>query len=352
MDPPRLSADDEGAPTDPEELQEYISLLASDDDRSSIAYELEALESIYPGSIRLRSPGPSRVNSPSVSSPAGSSAGWEDGAEDVPKNAPLLQLLGRYVGAFPIDSGLFGDITRTYITSAGVPFVPGDVCVFDGLVHVQSLVGTWHAARVAEVGAGEAARTGGRSGTGASTPAERDPAPSRAEAAAVEASLARLALERPKPSAKPARPLPKLFTSEPILDRKSAFVGHACKITDEDDVMAVVAHLLEDKRVARAAHPTIWAYRAVREAGGAAGRVVESDYDDDGETQAGSRLKHLLDILELEDVLVVVTRWFGGIHLGPDRFKHINQAARDALELGGLLDEVSGGGGGKKKGRK
>lgn len=169
-----------------------------------------------------------------------------------------------------------GDITRTYITSAGVPFVPGDVCVFDGLVHVQSLVGTWHAARVAEVGAGEAARTGGRSGTGASTPAERDPAPSRAEAAAVEASLARLALERPKPSAKPARPLPKLFTSEPILDRKSAFVGHACKITDEDDVMAVVAHLLEDKRVARAAHPTIWAYRAVREAGGAAGRVVES----------------------------------------------------------------------------
>lgn len=60
----------------------------------------------------------------------------------------------------------------------------------------------------------------------------------------------------------------------------------------------------------------------------------------------------MLDILELEDVLVVVTRWFGGIHLGPDRFKHINQAARDALELGGLLDEVSGGGGGKKKGRK
>jgi putative IMPACT (imprinted ancient) family translation regulator len=37
-------------------------------------------------------------------------------------------------------------------------------------------------------------------------------------------------------------------------------------------------------------------------------------------------------------VLVVVTRYFGGIHLGPDRFKHINQAARNALELGGFLD--------------
>lgn len=40
-------------------------------------------------------------------------------------------------------------------------------------------------------------------------------------------------------------------------------------------------------------------------------------------------------------MLVVVTRYFGGIHLGPDRFKHINQAARNALEKGGLLDELS-----------
>ncbi len=41
---------------------------------------------------------------------------------------------------------------------------------------------------------------------------------------------------------------------------------------------------------------------------------------------------------EVENVLVIVTRYFGGIHLGPDRFKHINQAARNALELGGFLD--------------
>lgn len=43
---------------------------------------------------------------------------------------------------------------------------------------------------------------------------------------------------------------------------------------------------------------------------------------------------------DVNNVLVVVTRYFGGIHLGPDRFKHINQAARNALELGGFLDEV------------
>ena len=43
---------------------------------------------------------------------------------------------------------------------------------------------------------------------------------------------------------------------------------------------------------------------------------------------------------DVNDVLVIVTRYFGGIHLGPDRFKHINQAARNALELGGFLDEI------------
>lgn len=41
---------------------------------------------------------------------------------------------------------------------------------------------------------------------------------------------------------------------------------------------------------------------------------------------------------EVNNVLVIVTRYFGGIHLGPDRFKHINQAARNALEMGGFLD--------------
>lgn len=65
--------------------------------------------------------------------------------------------------------------------------------------------------------------------------------------------------------------------------------------------------------------------------------LIKADCDDDGETAAGGRLAHLLEILELEDVLVVVSRWYGGTLLGPDRFKLINQAARDALEKAGFL---------------
>lgn len=42
---------------------------------------------------------------------------------------------------------------------------------------------------------------------------------------------------------------------------------------------------------------------------------------------------------EVENVLVVVTRWYGGVLLGPDRFKHINRVARDALVRVGVVQD-------------
>lgn len=55
------------------------------------------------------------------------------------------------------------------------------------------------------------------------------------------------------------------------------------------------------------------------------------DCEDDGETAAGGRLLHLMEILNVRNVMVVVSRWYGGILLGPDRFKHINNCARNIL---------------------
>lgn len=60
--------------------------------------------------------------------------------------------------------------------------------------------------------------------------------------------------------------------------------------------------------------------------------VVTQDCDDDGESAAGSRLLHLLQIMDATNVVVVVSRWYGGILLGPSRFTHINNAARTLLE--------------------
>tara|TARA_A100001015_G_C14827320_1_gene647198 strand:- start:502 stop:654 length:153 start_codon:yes stop_codon:yes gene_type:complete len=39
--------------------------------------------------------------------------------------------------------------------------------------------------------------------------------------------------------------------------------------------------------------------------------------------------------MNTQNVCVVVSRWFGGVLLGPDRFKYINNAGRILLEQNG-----------------
>ena len=46
-----------------------------------------------------------------------------------------------------------------------------------------------------------------------------------------------------------------------------------------------------------------------------------------------------MQIVNAENVMVVVSRWYGGIHLGPDRFKHINNCTRTILEKHGYLTQ-------------
>ena len=45
----------------------------------------------------------------------------------------------------------------------------------------------------------------------------------------------------------------------------------------------------------------------------------------------------LLSHRNVENIIVIVTRWFGGVKLGPERFKLINRAARAAIEKTGVL---------------
>ena len=88
----------------------------------------------------------------------------------------------------------------------------------------------------------------------------------------------------------------------------------------------------------------MWAYRIYDEKRG----VWLEENDDDGESAAGSRMALLvregkrsqtqLNIMNVKNVMVVVSRWWGGILLGPDRFKHINNATRNVLEKCGFVD--------------
>ncbi|KAJ1995750.1 hypothetical protein GGI25_000728 [Coemansia spiralis] len=130
-------------------------------------------------------------------------------------------------------------------------------------------------------------------------------------------------------------PISEIFTGTPLEMKKSVFIGHAAHVKSAEDVQNVLSVLMENKKIAQATH-NIMAYRIRMENGS-----ISQDNDDDGETAAGKRLGHLLQLLEVENTMVVVTRWFGGTHLGPDRFKLINNAARQALETGGFLGDIA-----------
>ncbi|XP_028416771.1 protein IMPACT-like [Dendronephthya gigantea] len=120
---------------------------------------------------------------------------------------------------------------------------------------------------------------------------------------------------------------PEILHGEPITDRKSTFQAHLAKVNSEQDVKDVLNELKKTRKIANASH-NISAYRIAKENS----QVIIQDCDDDGENNGGSRLLHLLQILNVQNYLIVVSRWYGGILLGPDRFKHINNCARNLLK--------------------
>lgn len=129
-----------------------------------------------------------------------------------------------------------------------------------------------------------------------------------------------------------SEPLIDILHGDPVTDRRSAFQAHAARVTSIEEVNRVVDTLKSNKKIATATH-NIVAYRIITPPND----LLLQDCDDDGETHAGSRLLHLLQILDVTNVVVVVSRWFGGIQLGPDRFKHINNVARDILDKSGFI---------------
>ena len=125
---------------------------------------------------------------------------------------------------------------------------------------------------------------------------------------------------------------PDISHGEPFTDRKSTFQAHFAQIDTVDQVKLVIDALKLNRKVANAGHNVV-AYRIFCKERNS----FVQDCDDDGELHAGSRLLHLLQILEVKDVVVIVTRWYGGILLGPDRFKYYNNSARGLLKAAGFI---------------
>lgn len=139
----------------------------------------------------------------------------------------------------------------------------------------------------------------------------------------------------------PSDLVPNWIISEPVTEKKSVFVARCARVTAKSEAESYLTVLLStNKKVAAATHNvTAWRIQNTETA------VSIQDCDDDGETAAGGRLLHLIQLMDVWNVVLVVSRWYGGVKLGPDRFRLISQVARDALVKGGFVrmeDEKSG----------
>eukprot|EP00929_Paragymnodinium_shiwhaense_P076017 TRINITY_DN38989_c0_g1_i1.p1 TRINITY_DN38989_c0_g1~~TRINITY_DN38989_c0_g1_i1.p1 ORF type:complete len:533 (-),score=142.67 TRINITY_DN38989_c0_g1_i1:254-1852(-) len=123
----------------------------------------------------------------------------------------------------------------------------------------------------------------------------------------------------------------EILHGEPALEKKSTFIAHLARVSSMEQVNWVHRELLSDRKIAVATH-NIVAYRFQD----TERNVLVSDNDDDGEAAAGGKLAALLEMRGAMGIFVMVSRWYGGIHLGPDRFKLISRTAGDLMDVAGF----------------
>lgn len=106
-----------------------------------------------------------------------------------------------------------------------------------------------------------------------------------------------------------------------ISDRGSKYAVSGGPCASEDDAKAFIKALCRRKKFARATHNT-WGFQT------ADGQFKS----DDGESGAGMVILRMLEREGLKDHIVVVTRWYGGKHLGGDRFRHVQDCVAAYLD--------------------
>lgn len=106
-----------------------------------------------------------------------------------------------------------------------------------------------------------------------------------------------------------------------ISDRGSKYAVSGGECADVQAARNFIRELTTRKKFAKATHNT-WAFI------GADGPVK----NDDGEAGAGMVIVRMLEREGLQNHIIVVTRWFGGKHLGGDRFRHVQDAVRIYLD--------------------
>lgn len=110
-----------------------------------------------------------------------------------------------------------------------------------------------------------------------------------------------------------------------IEDRGSKYSVSYGSVTGKDDITTFLKTLKSKKKYAKATHNS-WAVRITHQ-----GAIYESK-NDDGETGAGMVILRIMQKENITDCIICVTRWFGGIKLQGDRFRHVQDATKYAID--------------------
>ncbi|ODV76738.1 ribosomal protein S5 domain 2-like protein [Suhomyces tanzawaensis NRRL Y-17324] len=136
-----------------------------------------------------------------------------------------------------------------------------------------------------------------------------------------------------------SRHLSQWHESDITTDRKSRFQARHVPLALAAEIPAILATFLKlHKSASKASHPHIIAWRTATSTGTSTYTNVQQGYHDNGEKGAGIKLLDQVLVRHgVYNVLVIVTRWYGGSPLGGLRFRHIVGVASESLRKGGYL---------------
>lgn len=115
--------------------------------------------------------------------------------------------------------------------------------------------------------------------------------------------------------------MPMLQIENIVSDRGSKYAVSGGTVSSRAEALDFLKHLKRKKKYAKATHNT-WAIILNN------GEQIKND---DGESGAGMVILRMLEREAVTDQIVVVTRWYGGVHLGGDRFRHVQTCVRNYL---------------------
>ncbi len=126
-------------------------------------------------------------------------------------------------------------------------------------------------------------------------------------------------------------PVTEIIQINPFsVDRGSKYAVACFPVRSTDEFEQAMKALIKPKRFRDADHHIV-AYRL-------SGPGGLTEYKNDGyrspskETGAGVMVLEIMRQRNVVNRCVVVTRWYGGTHLGADRFKHVRRAAAAILD--------------------